>query len=784
MFLLRCSRWIARRLSAAPAAAPARPRRRPPQLEWLESRLAPFTGGLDPSFAGTGMTTLGFGPVNIFDDVARAVAVQADGKLVVVGNTTDAAHAGRFAIARYNRDGTLDASFGSGGKETIAFSLAESDAYARAVAIDAQGRIVVAGNVETQRDDFDFGVCRLLSNGTLDTSFGHSGVQTIGFDRGRSNSDGAAGVALEPDGKIVLAGWSDSSSSSHFDFAFVRLNDDGSLDSSFNFGGKRLVSFDLSGGVNGNNDFANAVAVQPDGKIVAAGQVEVPSQDPVATPNAFGVCRLNVDGSFDTSFGSGGAAVVSFARGGTNDDVCNALALQPDGKIVLAGYSDSSGPSRYDFAFARLSANGSLDTSFGQGGKTTVAFDHGGGNIDVANAVTLQPDGKIVAAGYAESPAGDRDFAVCRLNADGALDTSFSHTGKRTVAFDLGGSNDDEAKGVAVSSDGIVLVGYADAGASGGLDFAVARLVRDQWVVVSADQGGPPTVKVFTPTGSLLFQLAAFRASFTGGVRVAAADVNGDGVPDLFCAPGPGGPPVVKIFDGRTLALIRQVQVFSSAFTGGVNLAVGNVLGNGVQLVVAPDRGGPPVVKVFDPLTGSLLQRIQAYGPSFTRGLRVALGDTAGDSHQEILVAPEAGGPPVVKVFDGATGGLLSQVWAYGRSFTAGLYIAAGRLDTVGKDSLIVGPGAGGPPVFKVFDARTGALREQQFVFGPGFTGGVRVGAVDANGDFRDDIIAGMGVGGRPRVLVVDSNGGGVLDSFAAFDPGVTSGLFVTGAAL
>ncbi len=239
-------------------------------------------------------------------------------------------------------------------------------------------------------------------------------------------TDIANAVVLQSDGKIVAVG-QDSS-----DFALARYNADGSLDSSFGTGGKVTTDF-------GGSDAALAAVLQPDGKIVAVG----------TSAADFALARYNTDGSLDTSFGTGGKVTTDF--GGT--DQAWAAVLQPDGKIVAAGLASA------DFALARYNTNGSLDTSFGTGGKVTTSFE----GSDQARAVVLQPDGKIVAVGWDNGV----EFALARYNTDGLLDSSFGTGGK--VTTDFGGS--DAALAAVLQSDGkIVAVGFANT-----TDFALAR---------------------------------------------------------------------------------------------------------------------------------------------------------------------------------------------------------------------------------------------------------------------------------------------------------------------
>ncbi|MBV9817546.1 MAG: hypothetical protein JOZ07_04270 [Solirubrobacterales bacterium] len=225
------------------------------------------------------------------------------------------------------------------------------------------------------------------------------------------NVDIADGLALQPDGKILVAGTSVVNGT---EFSVARLNPDGTLDPSFGSGGKALVSF--GGGV----DEGRAIALQPDGRIILAGVATTPG-----APGEFAVARLNPSGTLDPSFGSAGRSLVSF---GGDDAQANGLAVAPDGTIVVAGSSTAGGQSQ--FALERLTAQGDLDPSFGSGGKL-LSF---GGTSSVANGVALQPDGKIVVAGHSDVGGLPR-FALERLDSHGVPDPSFGSGGKTLTCF-------------------------------------------------------------------------------------------------------------------------------------------------------------------------------------------------------------------------------------------------------------------------------------------------------------------------------------------------------------
>jgi len=242
---------------------------------------------------------------------------------------------------------------------------------------------------------------------------------------------------------------------------------DGDLDTTFGDGG-----FRLSGILDGYASLTSGMAVQPDGKILLC-------EGEGTTVLDFYVARFTADGAVDTSFSFDGHTTIDF---GGNDDVCSGIAVQPDGKIVVAGTSTPHNGTNGDFAVARLNSDGTLDTAgFGNGtGKSVVAFDLGDNNADTAAAVALRPDGRIVVGGSAATASNGLDFAILQLNTDGSRDTGFNLTGRVTVGFDLAGSTtkNDAAQRLLIDAGGrIVAAGFADHGLPGGLDMAVLRLL-------------------------------------------------------------------------------------------------------------------------------------------------------------------------------------------------------------------------------------------------------------------------------------------------------------------
>jgi hypothetical protein len=303
-------------------------------------------------------------------------------------------------------------------------------------------------------------------------------------------------------------------------------------------------------------------------------------------------------------------------------------------------------------------------------------------------------------------------------------------------------------------------------------------------IATGADAGGGPQVNVYdADTGALKMAFLAYAPGFLGGVRVAVGDVNGDGVPDIITAPGPGGGPDVRVFDGKTGILIREFMAYTPGFLGGVYVAAGDVNGDGfADVVTGADAGGGPEVKVFSGKDGSVLRDFFAYAPTFTGGVRVAAGDVDGDGHADVVTGAGPGGGPEVKVFSGKDGSVLQDFFAYAPTFAGGVYVAAGDVNGDGKADVITGAGADGGPHVNVYSGADGTLLESFFAYDPGFTGGVRVGYVGEFGTGGGPgIVTGPGAGAGPIVQVFGGSPPAALDAFFAYDPRFLGGVFVGG---
>jgi hypothetical protein len=308
--------------------------------------------------------------------------------------------------------------------------------------------------------------------------------------------------------------------------------------------------------------------------------------------------------------------------------------------------------------------------------------------------------------------------------------------------------------------------------------FAIARPLP---LVAGADAGGGPQVVSYdSTTGVVHFSFYAYEPAFTGGVRVAAGDVTGDGVPDVITAAGPGGGPHVKLFDGVTGAEVRSFFAYDAAFTGGVFVGAGDVDNDGfVDIITGADAGGGPHVRVFSGRTDSELYSFFAYDVGFKGGVRVAGGDIDGDNRADIVTGAGPSGGPHVTIYSGATGTLLRSFFAYDVAFAGGVYVGAGDINNDGMADIITGAGAGGGPHVKAFDGSTLGLLASFYAYDPAFTGGVRVGVADTNADGQLDIVTGAGPGGGPHVMTLDGSTLVSLTSFYAFDPAFLGGVFV-----
>lgn len=329
-------------------------------------------------------------------------------------------------------------------------------------------------------------------------------------------------------------------------------------------------------------------------------------------------------------------------------------------------------------------------------------------------------------------------------------------------------------------------------------------------------------------TRAIVSSFFAFAPTFTGGVQVAEADINGDGTPDIICAAGAGGGPQVLVIDGTKLgqlqpngqiatsALLGSFFAFTPSFTGGVNVAAA-VLNGQAEIVVGAGASGGPQVEVIDATKlsqlqsngqiapAALLASFFAYNPSFTGGVNVAIGDVNGDGTLDVITGPGRGGGPQVTVVDGtqfgqlqtngqiAVSALLANFYAFAPTFTGGVFVSGGITGSNGQLNLIIGAGPGGGPQVEVLDGSklsqlqsngqiaTSAQLASFYALASSFTGGVRVGFSAVYGIGEPAILTGAGPTGRPQVAPFDGATFSPLTNFFALPQGFTGGLFIAG---
>ncbi|GAA1009902.1 hypothetical protein Aple_022870 [Acrocarpospora pleiomorpha] len=458
---------------------------------------------LDPTFGVGGKITTSF-EGNAY---LGGMTLQADGKIVAVGNAFNGTDTD-WRIARYGADGALDASFGTAGIVTADFG---GDDNLDTVAVQPDGKILVGG-YSRPTGTARWTVARYNTNGTIDTGFGSSGIAATLFSGMSSN---LLGIARQPDGKIVATGYTNTGAG-HDDVAVARYHNDGSPD--LGFGSSGFVTTPISTSPT-PNDRGNAIAVQPDGKLVVFGDFDASGHDDVF------LLRYNANGTLDTGFGSGGRITDSFlTHNGARD-----LKLQADGKIVVTGGAVIPGPG--DTYIARYGINGAPDTGFGSGGSVITSFS---ADADSSNALAIRPDGKILVAGY-EGTGSAQDSAVRQFNPDGTLDTSFGTNGSLVIPLS---SADDNLSAIAEQQDGkIVVAGAAHEGASNA--WALARLSEGPFsseFTASADtyvrsgqankNEGSAALMVVRASGDnrsvVRFDQAAMEAEIGGGTVLAA----------------------------------------------------------------------------------------------------------------------------------------------------------------------------------------------------------------------------------------------------------------------
>jgi uncharacterized delta-60 repeat protein len=424
-------------------------------------------GDLDVSFGTGGVTITDFAGLR---DEALHAAVQPDGRIVAVGSTNVLSYGSNFgqmdfALARYLPDGSLDPSFGSGGKVTTHID-AGFITVATGVAIASDGKILVCGYSDdgsfqtSTGHNVQFVLMRYLANGSLDPAFGSAGIVSTAFG---IFQDVAMSMVVQADGKIVLAGstYTAYTSLGPSNFALARYNTDGSLDASFGNAGK-VTAAPVPNSLNN----AMSLAIDASGRLVAGGLVI----DDQTQHFVFGMARFTASGVLDTSFGTGGTVRQVLGSADYPSSVLIALTLQSDGKIVAAGRG-AGGSLPYAFMLARYLDNGALDTGFGTSGHTSVTF---GAYDSDAYSVAIDSKGAILVGGQTggigfytvdgltfqiDSGAPAAQFALARLLPNGTLDNSFGSGGKITTRLPNDAATASAIASIVPTTSGIVVAG-------------------------------------------------------------------------------------------------------------------------------------------------------------------------------------------------------------------------------------------------------------------------------------------------------------------------------------
>lgn len=397
-------------------------------------------GSLDSSFGTGGKTTSS----TFYRQLINHIAVQPDGKIVAVGLSTTSLGTANFYVARFNSNGSVDTSFATNG--FLNFDMSGGSYYdeAQSVKIQPDGKILVGGIVGAISSRYYLGVLRLDSNGAIDTTFGNQGKSIFamtGLTTSSSNNYALNDIALQPDGKIVVAGLY------NYKYSIARLNTDGSLDADFSNDGKVTVDFGT------NIEEAKKIKILSDSRILIGGSSQ---------PSNIAWCILLPDGSLDTSFGTGGKKTFLPDNGfqfGT-------FYFLPDNSILVGGSSND-----VDAALYKLSLNGTRDTTFGTNGRVVVDVDNSSNDSPIAK-LDLDSTGKIYAVGTTVT-GGSTYFYLLNFNSNGTLNTSFSNDGKVLVNFD---GLSSYGRTVVLQPNGRVLV----AGYTGGLKdtSSIARFIN------------------------------------------------------------------------------------------------------------------------------------------------------------------------------------------------------------------------------------------------------------------------------------------------------------------
>lgn len=466
-------------------------------------------GALDPSFGTGGRVTIDFGGPDPLDatDLARAVALQPDGKILVGGQDRSGA-----VVVRLLPDGSLDPAFGAGGRARVLTG--DFDEVAWDVVVDPDGKIVACGS---RLQSAEFGLTRLLPDGTPDVTFGDGGTALTGSVTGP-----AVACTRQPDGRYLVAGHNNGNGGTPGQApAVARFLADGALDTTFGAGGAALV--DLGGAE--ASFVAFDLLLQPDGRLLVA------AANLIGLPGlGFVVARFLPDGAPDPDFGTGGVVTLPVR----DVDQSYGLALDAEHRIVVVGAA-ATGAGDADVAVARLFPDGALDSTFGTEGVVVTALTAGD---DGAFRVVVQPDGKLLLAAFSDTEGSD--FTLLRYTESGALDPSFGADGIVTTDFSDG---TDAAFDLALQPDGRIVAAGQSVLQSEDTDIAVARYLNDGGSVPTELSAEATTFTLSTPAPHPVRDAARLVLALDRpeSVRVVVHDALGRTVAVLHDGPLPAG---------------------------------------------------------------------------------------------------------------------------------------------------------------------------------------------------------------------------------------------------
>jgi uncharacterized delta-60 repeat protein len=444
-------------------------------------------GAVDTSFGDNGVARVG-----LTDSSGGSVGclplIQPDGKILMCGTRVENGTSGSdFFVARFLPDGTLDEDFSFDGIATVDFDDGNGTDSVAGIALQDDGRIVIVGTTAQPSVPADFAIARLTTDGLLDATFGAgTGKTTVAFDLdGGTGADTATSVALQPDGRIVVAG--SATVAGRLQVAATRLLPDGSRDSAFNVNGKVAFGFAMPGG-SAEDDAASAVAIDAAGRIVLGVQVSYTDGGAVRQ-QAFGVARLRANGSLDPDFHANGRTTLAYDPGsGTSEIAAAGMILQQDGRIALMGYADSSASAgdNFDAAVVRFLPDGTPDAGFGSGGIVLVPFDLTANGLDYFVGGVEQSGGRLLLVGTSLGSPVQYATAV-RLLPSGAPDPDFGLFGKATYDFGLTVPDGQVFTGIALQGSHAIAGGIAYVPPGGDTTYIDTYLVRLSMDAIFAD---------------------------------------------------------------------------------------------------------------------------------------------------------------------------------------------------------------------------------------------------------------------------------------------------------